>query len=114
MLKDDSFELYNLRIDVVGDPSMFACGHMVGPAFQVIGEDLVFGKEQSSFSMFSLSSLLPLLAVKQRHNDINDWIETDDLIACPDPKCGARFKIIRTDKKKFSHDEVTKVNKGKA
>ena len=105
---EDKFSLYNLEISVTGDPETFVCSHEVGPAFQVVGEDLVFDTNKK-FSMYGMAALLPLLAAKQRETHQNDWMTTDQLIACPDPNCGARFKIDRLDKSEFRHSEVTNV-----
>lgn len=105
---NDQFELYNLEVSVVGDPETFACDHVLGRAFSVIGENLVFEKNQE-FSLYALATLLPLLPAKQRHTHPNDWMTTDEYIACPDPHCGAQFKITRTSTRIFSHADVTKV-----
>ena len=72
------------------------------------GEDLVF-PENTSFSMYAMAALLPLLPAKQRELDPNDWMLSDSDIACPDPNCGARFRITRTGRRVFSHHEVTAV-----
>jgi len=37
---------------------------------------------------------------------------TDALIACPDPNCGAKFRIRRTAKRILSHAECTVVPLG--
>lgn len=105
---NNEFQLYTLSVSVVGDPETFVCSHKLGENFQVIGENLVFN-EINSFSMYALSSLLPLLPVKQRQTHKNDWISTDNIIACPDPHCGAKFEIKRLDLTTFRHNEVTKV-----
>ena len=105
---DDRFELYDLKVEVVQGNGPFVCGHHVGDYFLVEGEDLVF-PESRSFSMYSLSALLPLLPAKQRVSDPNDWMTTDCEIACPDPNCGARFRISRIGKRTFHHNEVTVV-----
>jgi hypothetical protein len=34
---------------------------------------------------------------------------TDTDVACPDPNCGARFRITRIGTRTFSHAEVTAV-----
>lgn len=105
---DDTFELYDLKVEVVEGERPFVCNHHAGDYFLVEGEDLVF-PENKSFSLYALSALLPLLPAKQRVNDENDWMYTDAYIACPDPNCGARFHITRTGKRVFSHHEVTVV-----
>jgi uncharacterized repeat protein (TIGR04076 family) len=105
---DDSFTLYNLEVSVAGDPDTFVCSHKTGLAFRVVGENLIF-EDNNSFSMYALATLLPLLPAKQRETHPHDWLTTDELIACPDPNCGARFKITRTDKSTFHHADVTDV-----
>ncbi len=105
---DDTFELYDLKVEVVEGERPFVCNHHVGDYFLVEGEDLVF-PENKSFSLYALSALLPLLPAKQRVNDENDWMYTDAYIACPDPNCGARFHITRIGKRAFSHHKVTVV-----
>ncbi len=105
---NDEFELWNLRVEVVGDPDSMVCGHEVGEYFEVSGENLTFPAGQS-FSMYALAAILPLLPAKQRMTHDNDWMTTDAEIACPDPNCGARFRITRTDKTAFRHSETTVV-----
>ena len=55
---DDTFELYDLKVEVVATDRPMVCSHKVGDYFLVQGENLVF-PEQTSFSMYSLSALLP-------------------------------------------------------
>ena len=103
---DDTFTLYNLKVEVVASDRPMVCGHKAGDYFLVIGEDIVF-PENNSFSMFALSALLPLLPAKQRELHPNDWMLSDCVIACPDPHCGARFRITRIGSQKFSHAGCT-------
>lgn len=103
---DDLFTLYNLKVEVIKTERPMVCGHQEGAYFLVIGEDLIF-PEQKSFSMYALSALLPLLPAKQRALHPNDWMLSDNIIACPDPNCGAAFKITRIGSKEFSHAQCT-------
>ena len=105
---DDTFELWDLKVEVVGDPDSFVCGHTPGDSFRVSGENLWFDGSRT-FSMYALSALLPLLPAKQRMTDRNDWMTTDAEVACPDPHCGARFRISRQGKTTFRHGETTVV-----
>ncbi|MBG9984332.1 TIGR04076 family protein [Aerococcaceae bacterium DSM 111022] len=105
---DDSFTLYNLKVEVVETGRPFVCSHKTGDYFLVEGENLIF-PENNYFSMYSLSALLPLLPAKQRPLHENDWMLSDAVIACPDPHCGAAFKITRTNQRLFSHAETTVV-----
>jgi uncharacterized repeat protein (TIGR04076 family) len=104
----DEFELWNLRVEVSGDPETMVCNHVVGDSFEVSGENLSLPTGQS-FSLYALAAILPLLPAKQRVTHANDWMTTDAEIACPDPNCGARFRIIRTGKSTFRHSETTRV-----
>ncbi|MEO0974029.1 MAG: TIGR04076 family protein [Pseudomonadota bacterium] len=109
MSVDDRFELWDLRVEVVGDPAQMVCAHQPGAAFEVHGENLVFGEGRASFSLYALSALLPLLPAKQRMTHPHDWMTTDTDIACPDPHCGARFRITRIGRSTFRHSETTAV-----
>ena len=104
----DEFELWDLRVEVVAGELEMVCSHHVGDHFEVVGENLRFPDGQP-FSLYALAALLPLLPAKQRVTDANDWMTTDAEIACPDPLCGARFRITRIGKSTFRHSEVTKV-----
>ena len=59
------------------------------------------------FSIYSISAVLPLLAAKQRPTHKNDWMTSDAEIACPDPNCASRLRIVRTGKRQFSHADTT-------
>ena len=103
---DDKFELYDLKVEIEKGDRPFVCSHKEGDYFLAQGENLIF-PANNSFSLYALSALLPLIPVKQRMTDKNDWITTDEYVACPDPNCGALFHITRTGKRVFSHGEVT-------
>ncbi len=105
---DDTFMLYDLKVETVATEKPFVCSHKEGDYFLVQGENLVF-PEGMQFSMYSLAALLPLLPAKERELDPNDWMLTDTEIACPDPNCGARFRITRVGKRIQSHGECTVV-----
>lgn len=102
----DTFTLYDLKVEVVATDKPMVCSHKPGDFFHVIGENLVF-PANSTFSMYALSALLPMLPAKQRPLHRNDWMLSDSLIACPDPNCGAKFKITRIGKRDFSHAACT-------
>lgn len=100
------FWLYDLRVETVLDNRIPVCRHVEGESFRVEGENLIFDAGQK-VSMYALAALLPLLPAKQRLTDPSDWMSTDAEIACPDPHCGGRFRVIRTDKRWFTHAETT-------
>lgn len=105
---DDEFTLYDLRVECVEITGEDVASYEVGDYFEVRGEELIFPSDQT-FSMYALSSLLPLLPAKQRDTHENDWMTTDTVIAGPDPNAGGRFEITRVGTTTFSHGEVTAV-----
>jgi uncharacterized repeat protein (TIGR04076 family) len=108
-VSDDSFELYDLRVEVVApEGATIHCGAKPGDFFELRGEMLHLPHAQG-FSIYSLAALLPLLPAKQRPTHPNDWMSTDAEVACPDPNCPTRFRITRLAKRVFRHSEVTAV-----
>ena len=106
---DDSFELYDLRVEVVApEGARIYCGARPGDYFEVRGEMIHLPPGQG-FSLYSLAALLPLLPAKQRPAHPNDWMSTDAEVACPDPNCPTRFRITRTGKRLFRRGETTAV-----
>jgi uncharacterized repeat protein (TIGR04076 family) len=109
-----SFELYDLRVEVVGPPDRkIYCGARLGDHFELQGEMLMLPPGQG-FSIYSLAALLPLLPAKQRVTDPNDWMSSDAEVACPDPNCPTRFRITRTGRRRFTRSEVTATPRGGA
>lgn len=106
---DDSFELWDLRVEVVApEGATVFCHAKPGDWFELKGELLHLPPGQG-FSIYSLAALLPHLPARQRTTHPNDWMSTDAEIACPDPNCPTRFRITRTGKQVFHHAEVTAV-----
>ncbi len=102
----DTFELYNLRVEISEKSSRIIGKHKVGDYFEVIGEDIFLPAGQG-FSLYALAAILPLLPAKQRQNHSNDFMETDDFIADPDANSKAIYQIRRTGKTTFSHNHVS-------
>ncbi len=50
---NDEFELWDLRVEVIGDPESFVCRHEIGSHFDVSGENLAFPVGQGQFCTFS-------------------------------------------------------------
>jgi uncharacterized repeat protein (TIGR04076 family) len=104
--QNDAFELYNLRVEISKKSGRIIGKHKIGDYFEVIGED-IFLPEGQGFSLYAIASLLPLLPAKQRQNHPNDFMETDDYIADPDANCKAVYRIRRTGKTVFRHQDVS-------
>jgi uncharacterized repeat protein (TIGR04076 family) len=102
----DEFTLYDLRVEVVATQRPMVCDHREGDSFELRGENLSLPPGQS-FPIYPLAALLPLLPAKQRETADNDWMTTDTDVACPDPNCGALFRISRLGRRTFRHAEVT-------
>ena len=102
-----SFEIYDLRVEVVGpEGGAIYCGARLGDYFELRGEMLHLPPGQG-FSIYSLAALLPLLPAKQRALHPNDWMNTDAEVACPDPNCTTRFRITRGKLRRFNRADVT-------
>ena len=109
MTASDEFELYDLRVEVVAPAgARLYCGATVGDHFELRGEMLHLPPGQG-ISIYSLSSVLPLLAAKQRATAAADWMTSDAEIACPDPNCPSRLRITRLERRRFRHAETTAV-----
>lgn len=106
---DASFELYDLRVEVIVPQGLrILCGAKPGDHFTLQGEMLTLPPGQG-FSIYSLAAVLPLLAAKQRVTDAHDWMSTDAEVACPDPNCPTRLRIVRTGKRTFRHADTSAV-----
>ena len=107
--RDDSFELYDLRVEVVAPPGgAIYCGAKPGDYFDLHGEMLHLPPGQG-ISIYSIAAVLPLLAAKQRPSHRNDWMTSDAEVACPDPHCTSRMRISRTGLRRFNHAATTAV-----
>ena len=105
-LDDETFWLWDLRVETFPTDAPMVCNHPTGSYFLVEGENIVMGK-QGAFPMYSLAAILPLLPAKQRPTHRDDWMTTDAEVACPDPHCGGRFRITRTKRREFAHAQTT-------
>lgn len=105
-MSEHEFTLYDLRVEVLAGERPFVCSHELGAAFEVRGENLHFPADKP-FSLYALAALLPLLPAKQRPLAAFDWMASDHIVACPDPHCGARFRISRIGKRVFRRADTT-------
>jgi uncharacterized repeat protein (TIGR04076 family) len=113
-MSDDSFELYDLKVEVVApEGARLWCSAKVGDHFELRGENLYLPQGQG-FSIYSLAAVLPLLAAKQRVTDENDWMTSDAEVACPDPHCPSRLRITRLGKRVFRRADTTATPKAPA
>lgn len=99
-----NYHLFDLEIETVGDPASFNCAHKVGDGLIVRGENISFKPGTECFSHYALAALLPFIAAKQRATSKNDWMRYETDIACPDPKCGARFRFKRLARTVYQYE----------
>lgn len=101
------FELYDLRVTVVAIEGRSVCSLSVGDYFELTESNKLRIPAGKHFCVYALSSVLPLLAAKQRQLSANDWLERDSLVACPDPDERLIMKVERISRRTLDSDELT-------
>jgi uncharacterized repeat protein (TIGR04076 family) len=94
-MTDDRFKLYDLRVTVTEIRGRSVCGLSVGDWFEVRNSSRLVLPKDRHFCIYALAAVLPLLAAKQRELSENDWLSSDNFVACPDPDEGLIMKIER-------------------
>ncbi len=102
-----NFELYDLRITVTAIEGRSVCSMQVGDYFELTESNKLRIPEGKHFCVYALSSVLPLLAAKQRQLEAGDWLERDSLVACPDPEERLIMKLERISKRTLDSDDLT-------
>lgn len=105
---DDTFTLYDLRVEIEEIRGTCTCDHQPGDAFELRGGKLAVA-DGKSFCVWALQSALPLLPAKQRRLHPNDWMSTDARVVCPDPLCGVVMRIDRVGERTVHHADVSAV-----
>jgi uncharacterized repeat protein (TIGR04076 family) len=100
-------ELYNLRVVVETINGRSVCGMKPGDWFEVTNSAQVRIPEGKHFCMYAIASVLPLLPAKQRVMPENDWLESDSLVACPDPEEQLIMRIVRTELVQLNAADLT-------
>lgn len=101
------FELYDLRVTVHAIEGRSVCGMAVGDYFELTESAKLRIPEGKHFCIYALASVIPFLAAKQRQLSAGDWLERDNLIACPDPDERLIMKIERIHKRTMDSDDLT-------
>lgn len=112
-LRDDQFELYDLKIVVERMDGNCTCNMALGDAFYLKGGKISL-PDKSDFCLYALQSTIPLLPTKQRKNNPADWMETDSRVTCPDPACGLIMRIDREKPRVLNHDDVSPIKWAKS
>lgn len=108
MQKSDSFQLYDIRVELIEfrDQKKKTYWAKIGDYFEVRWEN-IYLPEWQWFSFYNLAAIIPLIAAKQRYTHPNDWMTTDIFIQAVDVHCGAIFKITRIWLRTFHHSDVS-------
>jgi uncharacterized repeat protein (TIGR04076 family) len=101
------FELYDLRVTVVAIEGRSVCSMQVGDYFELTESNKLRIPAGKHFCIYALSSVLPLLAAKQRQLAVNDWLERDSLVACPDPDERLIMKLERIGRRTLDSNDLT-------
>ncbi len=101
------YDLYDLKITIIGAPKTFNCSHTAGDSLLVSGENICFAPDTKQFSHYALATLMPYIAAKQRAEQSSDFMYFESEIACPDPLCGARFRFKRLERREYEYRPIT-------
>jgi uncharacterized repeat protein (TIGR04076 family) len=106
-MSTDSFKLYDLRVTVVEIRGRSVCGLAVGDWFEVRNSSQLVLPKGRHFCIYALAAVLPLLPAKQRELSENDWLSSDNLVACPDPDEQLIMKIERLASVELKKSDLT-------
>lgn len=107
MSEPAQFQLYDLRVTVVAIEGRSVCGLAVGDYFELTESSRVRIPEGRHFCLYALQAVIPLLPAKQRLLEAGDWLERDNLVACPDPDERLIMKIERIARRTLATDDLT-------
>lgn len=105
-IREDQFELYDLKIVVERIDGNCTCKMKEGDSFLIKGGKISI-PAGGDFCLYALQSTIPLLPAKQRKNNKADWMETDTRVICPDPACKLIMRIDRASSRVLNHDDVS-------
>lgn len=101
------FDIYDLRVTVEKIEGRSVCGLAVGDYFDLTESSRLRIPVGKHFCIYALAAVLPLLAARQRQLAENDWLESDSLVACPDPDERLVMRITRLRKRTMDANELT-------
>jgi len=103
----ESASLYDLRVVVERIEGRSVCGMRVGDWFELTESSHLRTCPGRYFCVYALAAVLPLLAAKQRELSPGDWLESDSLVACPDPDERLIMRITRTARRPLRSSDLT-------
>jgi uncharacterized repeat protein (TIGR04076 family) len=102
-----SVALHDLRVVVERIEGRSVCGMRAGDWFELTESSHLRTCPGRFFCVYALAAALPLLAAKQRELRPGDWLESDSLVACPDPDERLIMRIERTGQSTVTLGDVT-------
>jgi uncharacterized repeat protein (TIGR04076 family) len=99
--------LHDLRVVVERIEGRSVCGMRIGDWFELTESSHLRTCPGRFFCVYALAAVLPLLAAKQRELSPGDWLESDSLVACPDPEERLIMRIERTGRSEVVLGDVT-------
>jgi uncharacterized repeat protein (TIGR04076 family) len=99
--------LHDLRVVVERIEGRSVCGMRPGDWFELTESSHLRTCPGRFFCVYALAAVLPLLAAKQRELSPGDWLESDSLVACPDPDERLIMRIERSGRSEVVLDDAT-------
>jgi uncharacterized repeat protein (TIGR04076 family) len=99
--------LYDIRVTVERIEGRSVCGLAVGDYFEVTESNRVRIPEGRHFCLYAMQAVMPLIPAKQRQLAAEDWLERDNLVACPDPDERVIMRIERTGERTLITEDLT-------
>jgi uncharacterized repeat protein (TIGR04076 family) len=100
-------QLWDLTIRVERIEGRSVCGMEVGDCAVLRDSNRLEIPAGKHFCIYALAAALPLLPAKQRDLPADDWLESDSLVACPDPDERLIMRIERTRRVDLDASELT-------
>jgi uncharacterized repeat protein (TIGR04076 family) len=100
-------KLFDVRVTVERIEGRSVCGMEVGDWFEVTESSRVRIPEGRHFCLYAIQSALPLLPAKMRRLADEDWLEQDNLVACPDPDERLVMRIERVGERTLVTEDLT-------
>ena len=99
--------LFDIRVTVERIEGRSVCGLEVGDYFEVTESNRVRIPEGRHFCLYAMQAVMPLIPAKQRQLAAEDWLERDNLGACPDPDERVVMRIERIGERILRTEELT-------
>jgi uncharacterized repeat protein (TIGR04076 family) len=99
--------LFDIRVTVERIEGRSVCGLEVGDYFEVTESNRVRIPEGRHFCLYAMQAVMPLIPAKQRQLAAEDWLERDNLVACPDPDERVIMRIERTGERTLITEDLT-------